>query len=127
MRLIHSVIDDLQALHDEEVTPMDAVLSELLGGGRGSLIELADRFMQAGLGEIMASWTSNGPKLPISTHDLRRVLGEAWVEELATLAGVGSDAFLRRLVRALPDAVLHMTSKGALETPPMECTGSRHG
>ena len=114
MRLIHAVIEDL-ALHDEEVTPMGAALVELLGGERGSLIDLADRFTQAGLGDIMASWTSNGPNLSISAHDLRRVLGEARVEELATLAGLGSAAFLRRLVHLLPDAVHRMTPEGALE------------
>ncbi len=117
MRLIHSVIDDLQALHDAEVTPMGAALMELLGGERGSLIDLADRFTQVGLGYIMASWIGDGRNIPISTHDLRRVLGEARVEELATLAGLGSEAFLRRLVRLLPETVHRMTPEGALETP----------
>lgn len=126
MRLIDTVIEDLQALHEDEVTPMGAALMELLGAGRGSLIDLADRFTQADLGEIMASWIGNGPNLPISTHDLRRVLGEARVEELATLAGLGSEAFLQRLVRLLPEAVHHMTPEGALETP-MEPRRPYHG
>jgi uncharacterized protein YidB (DUF937 family) len=99
MRRIHTTIDDPQARRDEEPTPMGVALMALLGGERGSLIELAERFTQADLGDNEASWIDNRPKLPISTRGLQRVLGEAGAEELATLAGLGSEAFLRRLVR----------------------------
>jgi uncharacterized protein YidB (DUF937 family) len=126
MQLIHTVIDDLQALRDDDVTPMGAALAELLGGERGPLIDLADRFTQADLGEIMASWIGNGPKLSISMHDLRRVLGESWAEELATLAGLESEAFLRRLVGLRPDAVHRMTPGPGLETA-MEPARPHHG
>lgn len=117
MRLIHAVIEDLRALHDKEVTPMGSALIELHGGERGSLIDPADRFTEAGLGHIMASWISNGPNLPVSTHDLRPVLGEAWVEELATLAGLESETFLRCVVHLLPEAVHRMTPERGVETP----------
>lgn len=114
MRLIHEVINDLRSLPDENVSPMGAALEELLGGERGSLPELADRFTQAGLGNIMLSWIGNGPNLPISTRDLRHVLGEERVEDLATLAGMSSGDFLVHLVRALPAAVHRMTPEGAM-------------
>lgn len=117
MRLIHEVIEDLRGRPDEDGTPISAALEELLGGERGSLPELADRFTEAGLAEIMASWIGNGPNLPISTDDLRRVLGEARVEELATLAGLDSEDFLVHLGRLLPASVHHMTPEGMLETP----------
>jgi len=117
MRLIHEVIEDLRGWHDEELTPFGVVLEELLGGERGSLPELRDRFIEAGLGHIMASWIGDGPNLPISTRDLRRVLGEERVEDLATLAGLPSGDFLVRLARLLPAAVHRMTPEGALEMP----------
>jgi len=117
MRLVHEVVATLQRDTDDYVTPMSAALQELLGGGRGSLPELADRFSAAGLAEIMASWIGNGPNLPISTADLRRVLGEERVEDLATLAGLDSERFLIHLTRVLPYAVHHMTPEGTLETP----------
>ena len=53
MRFIHQVIDDLRGLPDDDVSPMSAALEELLGGERGSLPNLADRFTQAGL---VMSW-----------------------------------------------------------------------
>jgi uncharacterized protein YidB (DUF937 family) len=45
------------------------------------------------------------------------VLGKSWAEELATLAGLKSEVFLRRLVHLLPEVVHRMTSEPALETP----------
>ena len=63
MRLIHEVIEDLRRLPDEGLPPIGAALEELLGGERGSLPELADRFTEAGLADIMASWIGNGPNL----------------------------------------------------------------
>jgi len=116
MRLIHQVIEDLRGDPDSPKSPMDAALAELLGGERGSLHDLADRFTQADLGRIMASWIGNGPNLPISTQDLRRVLGEERVEDLATLVGLSSEDFLVHLARRLPVAVHHMTPEGELGT-----------
>jgi uncharacterized protein YidB (DUF937 family) len=115
MRLIHRVIEDLEGRPDNDVSPMGAALEELLGGERGSLPELVDRFTEAGLGDIMASWIGNGPNLPISTADLRRILGEERAEDLATLAGLSSEDFLVHLARQLPAAVHHMTPEGEID------------
>lgn len=115
MRLIHEVIEDLRGLPDEEVTPLGAALIELLGGERGSIPELAQRFTEAGLGHIMASWIGDGPNLPVSRRDLRRILGEERVADLATLAGMPSGEFLVHLARLLPAAVHRMTPEGKLD------------
>jgi uncharacterized protein YidB (DUF937 family) len=118
MRLIHEVIPDLREFleqDEEDRTPMATALEELLGGERGSLVELADRFREAGLGAIMASWIGPGPNLPIDTADLRRALGEQRVQDLATLAGLPVGQFLVRLARLLPAAVHRMTQEGTLE------------
>jgi uncharacterized protein YidB (DUF937 family) len=112
MQFIHQVIDDLKGRPDEDVSPMDAALEELLGGERGSLSNLADRFTDAELGHIMASWLDDGPKLPISTHDLRHILGEERTGDLATLTGLSSHDFLLHLARRLPGAVHQMAPKG---------------
>ncbi len=117
MRLIHEVIEDLRRLPDGAVTPMGAALEELLGGERGSLPELVQRFNEAGLGHIMASWIGHGTNLPIGTRDLRRVLGEERTEDLATLAGMASGDFLVHLARLLPAAVHGMTPEGELTEP----------
>jgi uncharacterized protein YidB (DUF937 family) len=115
MRLIHEVIEDLQKLPDGPITPVGAALEELLGGERGSLPELVERFNEAGLGHIMDSWIGHGPNLSVSTRDLRRILGEERTEDLATLAGMTSGEFLVHLARLLPAAVHRMTPEGELE------------
>ncbi len=115
MRLLHEVIDDLHH-HVEEhaVTPLGHVLEALLGGERGTLHDLADRFTQAGLGRVMASWIGHGPNQPIHPQELRRVLGEERVQDMATLAGMPSAALLERLCRVLPPTVHAMTPEGQL-------------
>lgn len=118
MRFIHQVIEDLQGQNDEELSPLAAALQELLGGERGSLAELADRFTEAGFGHIMASWMSKGPALRIGTEDLRRILGEERVQDLATLAGLSSAEFLKRLTRVLPAAVRRMALMEGKSIPP---------
>ena len=102
--------------HAEEgaITPLGHVVEELLGGERGSLRDLADRFNQAGLGAIMASWIGHGPALAIVPDELRRVLGEERVQDMATLAGMSSVALLERLCRVLPPTVHAMTPEGGL-------------
>jgi uncharacterized protein YidB (DUF937 family) len=112
MRLIHQVIEDLRKLPDHEVTPIGAALEELLGGERGSLPELAERFTEAGLSNIMASWIGHGP---IGRRDLRRVLGKERVGDLAALTGMTSGDFLVHLARLLPAAVHRMTREGELQ------------
>jgi uncharacterized protein YidB (DUF937 family) len=115
MRLLDEVLDDLRH-HSEEhaITPLGHVLEELLGGERGTLRDLADRFTQAGLGPIMASWIGPGPNLPIQPKALRQVLGEERVQDMATLAGMPSVALLERLCHLLPLAVHAMTPEGDL-------------
>jgi uncharacterized protein YidB (DUF937 family) len=122
MRLIHKVVEEAATLPDDEITPLGAALEALLGGERGSLPDLADRFTDAGLGYVMASWIGNGRNLPVAPADLGRILGRARVEDLATLAGLPIEPFLDRLARALPAAVHAMTPEGALE--PVQGRGS---
>ncbi|HUC17927.1 MAG TPA: YidB family protein [Acetobacteraceae bacterium] len=118
MRLIHHVIEEAATQPDEEITPLGAALEALLGGQRGSLPELADRFTAAGLGYVMASWISRGPNLPIAPEDLGRILGHERVKDLATLTGLKAREFLKRLSRALPEAVHRMTPEGRPEPGP---------
>jgi len=120
MRLIHHVIEEAASEPGEEITPLGAALAALLGGERGSLPELADRFTAAGLGYVMASWIGHGPNLPIAPKDLGRILGHERVEDLATLTGLKAEEFLNRLSRVLPEAVHRMTPETGPEPEPRD-------
>ena len=118
MRLLHEVINDLRH-HAEEpaITPLGHVPEELLGGERGTLHDLANRFTQAGLAWPMASWIRHGPTLPIHPDELRHVLGEEGVRDMAALAGMSSATLPERRCRLLPPTVHAMTPAGELEDP----------
>jgi uncharacterized protein YidB (DUF937 family) len=54
--LVHEVLREMSGGDDRDVFPLGAAIEDLLGGPRGTLADLADRFTQARLGAIMASW-----------------------------------------------------------------------
>jgi uncharacterized protein YidB (DUF937 family) len=121
MRFLHEVIDDLgMPADDAAATPMGHVLEALLGGERGTLANLGSQFTRRGLGHIMASWISNGPNLPVRPAELRAVLGEERLRDLATLAGMPSAALLERLCELLPRAVHAMTPEGRFDASYIE-------
>lgn len=115
MRLVHEVLNELDDGAGGELTPLGAAIEELLGGPRGSLADLADRFTQEKLGAIMASWIHDGPDEPIRPDQLARVLGAERVRDLATLTGLPEDAFLRQLALHLPRVIDRMTPDGHVE------------
>jgi uncharacterized protein YidB (DUF937 family) len=114
MRLLHEVYQELGD-QDGDLTPLGAVLEDLLGGPRGTLPNLADRFTQAGLGGLMASWISDGPNLPITPTQLRTVLGGERTRDFATAAGLSEDDLLRRLAGCLPRVIDRMTPDGHVQ------------
>ena len=115
MRLVHEVIYDLHYRAKEHaIRPLGHVREELLGGERGTLPDLAGRFTQAGLGSVITSRTGNRPNLAIRPGDLRRAMGKERAQDMATLAGMRSDALLDRLCRMLPPTGHAMTPEGDL-------------
>ena len=114
MRLLHEVYEELGE-EDGDVTPLGSVLEDLLGGPRGTLPNLADRFTQAGLGALMASWINDGPNLPITPSQLRTVLGNERTRDFATAAGLPEDDLLRRLAACLPRVIDRMTPNGHVQ------------
>ncbi|MGE0225370.1 MAG: YidB family protein [Acetobacteraceae bacterium] len=114
MRLIHSVIEDMQADPDDHVSPLRSALEALLGGERGTLPQLRQRFHDTGYGGVMESWIGDDANLPIDPDVLGRILGRERAGTLATLSGLSTADFLVHLARVLPHAVHRMTPEGDL-------------
>jgi uncharacterized protein YidB (DUF937 family) len=108
---------------------MQGVLHNLLGGGQaqaqsspgaaagagvGGLSGLISAFERAGLGHIVQSWISPGPNQPVSTDQLRHVLGGERVDAMAQQAGMEPQGFLAQLSQHLPKAVDRVTPEGKL-------------
>jgi uncharacterized protein YidB (DUF937 family) len=115
MRLLDEVYDEIGNEPDNGLAPLGSVLRDLLGGPRGTLADLADRFTEAGLAEIMASWIHDGPNLPVTALQLRTVLGDERTRDFATEAGLSEDDLLWGLARYLPRIIDRMTPSGHVQ------------
>lgn len=113
-------------------SPVQGVLASLLGGnqqnqavpgqqpglagglGGVGIAGLLTMFQQAGLGNVIQSWISNGPNHPVSPDQLQSVLGQDQVQTMASQAGMEPQNFLSQLSQHLPNAVNAMTPNGQL-------------
>jgi len=81
------------------------------GGGLGGLVEAFERH---GLGDIISSWISTGPNLPISPDQLQQALGSAQISTFASQAGMPADGVGQVLATLLPSLIDRMTPNGQL-------------
>lgn len=94
------------------------------GGGQGDLVQavmklvqqngglegLVAKFQQGGLGDVVQSWISTGPNLPISPEQLGQALGPDTLSQL----GAGGQDLLGPLSKLLPQVVDGLTPNGQL-------------
>ncbi|RXT45001.1 YidB family protein [Bradyrhizobium betae] len=94
---------------------LPAVLSEVLGSNnQGGLSAIVAKLQQAGLGDQVKSWLGNGQNLPISADQLRAVLGNDTVRQLAARYNIPVDQLGQILAQELPKAVDHASPDGRL-------------
>lgn len=84
----------------------------MLCGPQGGLNSLAQTFEQNGLGHIISSWIGNGENAPISSDQVKTVLGSETVAELAKKAGISPDTATQYITKALPGLVDALTPNG---------------
>jgi uncharacterized protein YidB (DUF937 family) len=92
----------------------DDLMSSVMGllGGQGSLQNLISQFSAKGLGDVIGSWVSTGKNLPISPEQLRGVLGDDTVKNIASKLGIDSNALTSQLSNLLPNVVDKLTPDG---------------
>ncbi|HEX5327958.1 MAG TPA: YidB family protein [Acetobacteraceae bacterium] len=91
-------------------------LSGLLSaGGVGGLAGIVSKLQQAGLNEQVSSWLGSGANLPITADQLRTVLGESVVQQMAAKFGLPLDGVLSLLAQHLPAAVDKASPDGTLQ------------
>jgi len=89
---------------------------EMLGSqGSGGLAGLAQMFGQKGLGDVVSSWISTGANLPISAEQLKGVLGNDVIGQLAAKAGLSPQAAGGVLAQMLPDLIDKLTPNGSVQ------------
>src|SRR3974390_2573236 len=93
-----------------ETQALPDILSRVLAGtDLGSVGGLLRTLQQGGLDREVGSWLGNGSNLPISPDQLRNVLGDDRVRQIATSAGLPFDEILKGLAQRLPETVDHMS------------------
>jgi len=80
-------------------------------GGLGGLIQA---FQKNGLGDIVNSWVSTGKNLPISPEQIQQGLGGDLLKQLASQAGVSTEAAGGQLASLLPGLIDKLTPDGKM-------------
>ena len=78
-------------------------------GGVGGLVE---KFKEKGLGDIAASWIGSGENLPITAEQLKGVLGNETLGQMASQLGVSGDQLSGQLSGLLPQIIDKLTPNG---------------
>jgi uncharacterized protein YidB (DUF937 family) len=96
-------------------TVLPVALGEVLGtGSQGGLNAIVAKLEQAGLGDQVKSWIGTGQNLPITADQVRQVLGNETVKQLAARYNIPVDQISEVLAHQLPLAVDHASPDGKL-------------
>ncbi len=97
--------------------PLMQALTGLLGQNSsvGGLAGLVQTFQKNGLGEIVNSWVGTGKNLPVTPQQIQQGLGGDLLKQLATKAGISTEAAGTQLAGLLPDLVDKLTPTGKIE------------
>jgi uncharacterized protein YidB (DUF937 family) len=81
----------------------------------GNLQGLVNQLQQGGLGDQVKSWLSNGSNTPITADQLKTVLNNQQVQQIAEHFGVPVDKALDMLAKYIPSAVDQASPNGTLQ------------
>jgi|JI6StandDraft_1071083.scaffolds.fasta_scaffold01985_13 uncharacterized protein YidB (DUF937 family) len=94
------------------------LLSSLLNQA-GGLSGLMQRFNQAGLTEVFASWVSTGENKPVQPAQMEQALGADAIADLSRKLGLDANMVLPLISQFLPQVIDKLTPNGVVEnTPP---------
>lgn len=90
-----------------------SVVQQLLAQN-GGLQGLVQKFQQSGLGDAVSSWVGTGQNLPVSADQIRQVLGNGQLSEIAGKLGLDPQQLSTQLSQHLPGLVDKLTPNGQL-------------
>jgi len=103
------------AMGQVEAEAAPALINSLLAKTQfGDLNGLIAQLQQGGLGPQVQSWLGNGANMPITADQLKAVLGNSQVQEMARHLGLPVDAALNMLSQHLPNVVEQASKNGQL-------------
>jgi uncharacterized protein YidB (DUF937 family) len=116
MNQVSAVVGGSDPAHQTLASELCNMVTERGGPGLQSLVDL---FYQKGLGDEISSWISRHPNLPITPEQIRGVLGNEKVKELAEKAGISTQDASEAISRILPRIVDMATPNGQTAGSPI--------
>ncbi len=110
--LVGSVLNNLGSQTDN---PMLRSVASMLANHEGGLDGLIQQFKDKGMGDIIGSWVSTGQNAPISPDQLKDVLGEGKIAEIANSLGISHGDAASQLSAALPHLIDKLTPNGQID------------
>ena len=96
------------------IEALPGIIERALPGGLQGLL---NQLQSSGYAAQVNSWLGRGPNEPITADDLRRVLDNEQVRQIADKLGIPTDQVLAVLAKALPATVDHHSPDGTLQPP----------
>ncbi len=93
-------------------TMVNAILAQTQYHDLAGLVAALEK---GGLGPQVQSWLGNGANMPVTEDQLKAVLGNAQLQELARHAGLPVDEILKLLAQYLPELVDKASPNGVLQ------------
>ena len=101
-----------QGQSSQEKSLLEGVVDMFKRDGVNGIMQ---QFKERGLEETVKSWIGTGSNRSISSGQVREVLGQERISQLAQKAGVSEDRVAEVLKDVLPDAVDRATPGGTIE------------
>jgi uncharacterized protein YidB (DUF937 family) len=127
MSLLDDVVRRLGAIAgSQEVGGVDRKAGDYAGGFDGMAVlpmlmsqsggikGLLQKFEACGLADTVNSWVIAGPNLPVSVAQIKAVLGDAPLHEMAAQLGVDAQYLASQLARHLPCLIDNATPYGQI-------------
>lgn len=84
----------------------------LVGGQSGGLNGLISQFKTKGLGNIISSWVGTDKNLPISSDQIKNVLGDDTIKSMSTKLGMDTNSLTEQLSKLMPQVIDKLTPEG---------------
>jgi uncharacterized protein YidB (DUF937 family) len=110
--LIGSVLSNLGNQTDN---PMLRSVATMLANHEGGIDGLIQQFKDKGLGDVIGSWVGTGQNASISADQLKSVLGEGKIAEIANALGISHGDAASQLSTALPHLIDKLTPNGQID------------
>ena len=93
-------------------------LGTTLLNSQGGVAGLVQKFQAGGMGDVVNSWVGTGANSPISADQIKNVLGNGQLSQLAGSAGLDVNNLAGMLSQHLPGIIDKLTPNGQVQAQP---------